>query len=192
MGMTEQWRDIKGFEGLYQISNIGRVKSLRHKTKKGWRGGATSRTPDGIMKTKECCTGNRGKGYQTYLQVKLTKDGKHYHHLLHRLVAEAFVENPQCKKTVNHKNGDRHDNRAENLEWATQSENVKHSYNTLGRKVSVPKGKRVMCVETGEIFESEREASRKYGIKNSSQIGSVCIGRKKYGTAAGKHWVFVR
>lgn len=106
----ENWRDIKGYEGLYQVSNMGRVKSLPRKTPAGIRGG-------GILK-HDLCHG--------YLRITLCKNGKIKHFFIHRLVAEAFLDNPDNLPQVNHINEDKTDNRVENLEWCTQEYNLNY------------------------------------------------------------------
>ena len=116
--MSEQWKDIKGYEGIYQVSTLGRVRRLA-----------------GEIETE------RGK---RYLPVRIKKailvDGYLYYTLYindieercaaHRLVAAAFIPNPENKPHVNHLNGDKTDNRAENLEWCTRSENMRHALAT--------------------------------------------------------------
>lgn len=104
----EIWQDIKGWEGYYQVSNIGRVKSLYEDVEK-------------ILKQKE----------RRYLSVCLFKDKKRKYVNVHRLVAQNFIPNPNNKGEVNHKNGIKTDNRVENLEWSTRSENSKHRHNIL-------------------------------------------------------------
>lgn len=113
----EQWKDIKDYQGLYMISDIGRVKSL----------GRTMILPTGgILNLKERILRQRvNKGYMI---VGLSKRSKKFSVKVHRLVAEAFIENPENKKQVNHKFGNKKDNRVISLEWATGHENMKHSF----------------------------------------------------------------
>jgi hypothetical protein len=117
----EVWKDIDGYEGLYQVSNLGRVKSLprfvRNKSSHFF-------TKEKILKPSNT------KGYS---YVSIRKDNIANQCKIHRLVCLAFLPNPENKRTVNHINGIRSDNRLCNLEWATDSENLKHSYDYLGR-----------------------------------------------------------
>lgn len=112
----EIWKDIKGYEGIYQISSLGNVKSLY-----GWDGHAYI-TREKILHPAPTTTG--------YYKVKLVKDGHRKDHKIHRLVADAFISNPMNKKQVNHKDGNKLNNDVNNLEWCTASENSQHSYQT--------------------------------------------------------------
>lgn len=100
--MLEEWRDVRHYEGIYEVSNLGRVRNNRKQ----------------ILKQYQEDTG--------YLSVKLHKEGISIKRYVHRLVAIAFIENPENKPQVNHKYHDKTDNRAESLEWTTVSENRKH------------------------------------------------------------------
>jgi DNA-directed RNA polymerase specialized sigma subunit len=106
--MKEEFKDVKSYEGIYQISNFGNIKSLEYK--KG--------------KTLKVNKNSRG-----YFCVGLYKNGIQKTLGIHRLIAVAFILNPENKKTVNHKNGIKADNRLENLEWVSYSENIQHAYN---------------------------------------------------------------
>lgn len=117
--MIEVWKDISGYEGVYQVSNLGRVKSLA-RTRNG-RWGNKLPVPEIILKQKK----NRGG----YMCVHL-RTNKESHPTVHRLVAIAFIENPENKQTVNHLDGCKTNNIVENLEWATISENTKHAIET--------------------------------------------------------------
>lgn len=129
METEEVWKDIKGYEGHYQVSDCGRVKSLARIVEK--RNGYFGNKKENFLKPS--------KNRKGYLNVKLCKktDGIYIEKsvLIHRLIANEFLENPLNKPQVNHKNGIKDDNRADNLEWATGSENVIHS---LENKLKIP------------------------------------------------------
>lgn len=173
--MKEEWKDIPGYEGLYQVSTMGRVKSLSREI--------ISSTGNYVSKEKILTTtGNDGLGY---VRLQLFKNNKGKLVRAHRLVAMAFIPNPENKCDVNHKNGNKSDNRVENLEWATRSENEKHSYYILNKKRLT---KKIMCLETGEQFDSILSAAKKYNTR------ATCISRvlrKKRKTYNKKHWVYL-
>ena len=112
----EEWKNVKGFEGLYQISNYGRVKSLKYNKSSKIK----------IMKVHQDKDG--------YIQVKLSKEAKQYTFKVHRLVATHFLENPDLKSEVNHINEIKDDNKVTNLQWVTPKENSNHG--TRNRKIS--------------------------------------------------------
>lgn len=114
----EIWKEIKNYEGLYEISSKGRVKSL-------------ARISGSCVRKERLLKLNTTK--DGYSFVSLSKDSKQKSFRIHRLVAEAFIPNPDNKETVNHKDGDKSNNHIENLEWATREENIQHSYD-LGLK----------------------------------------------------------
>lgn len=110
--MKEIWKHIRNYEGLYKISNIGRIKSF-HCTKKA--------LVERILRPVYC------KGHLAIILFK-NRSGRRFY--VHRLVAEAFILNPLCKKEVNHKNGIKDDNKVGNLEWVTAKENISHAFKT--------------------------------------------------------------
>lgn len=117
----EMWKDIKGYEGLYQVSNLGRVKSLPKRKGKG-KGYLTKEI---ILKPKIDKYG--------YEAVCLRRDNANHHATVHRLVATMFCENPMLKETVNHIDGNKLNNNFNNLEWCTSRENTRHAFkNNLG------------------------------------------------------------
>lgn len=173
----ELWVDLPQWEGIYQISNLGRIKSLQ-RTKKHKSGGIQ------VVKARIKAQKFNKDGY---LMVELCKDSKSYTRYVHRLVAQVFILNPDNKRTVNHKKGNITDNRSSELEWATHSENHKHAYrelgrvsnkNMLGRDGHNPKSKPVICITTGESYKSAKSAARLTGI-NKRSILDVCHGKQQ-------------
>lgn len=114
------WKEIKGYEKLYMVSDIGQIKSLP----KNHRYGSKVERILKSGKTKKQRSG------ETYPTICLCKDGIVTEYKIHRLVAEAYIPNPENKSTVNHINGIKNDNRVENLEWATPSEQNYHMWKT--------------------------------------------------------------
>ena len=152
----EIWKDIKDFEGFYQISNLGNVKALERKV--SGKLGSLRTLPEKLM-----IPTNNGYGY---LVICLCKYGKRYDRKIHRLVAEAFIPNPNNLPTVNHIDGNKLNNCVDNLEWNTIQENCRHRQNTgLGNieAATVAKYKPVMSVNvaTGEnnSYNSLKEAA---------------------------------
>ena len=170
----EKWRDIVGYEGLYQVSNLGRVRRLHN--------GRRHLSPT-ILKPRPI-SGNRG--LTKYLSVNPCKNAKSRNLQVHRLVAEAFIPNPDNKPVVNHIDGDPSNNRAENLEWCTQQENGLHSVYTLGNvqgflRSLVP----IKCVETGKEYRSIAEACREIGVCHASLQKALS---EDWRTCKGHHW----
>lgn len=146
--MKEIWKDIKNYEGLYQVSNLGRVKRI------GKSAGAVCGR---ILKTANCVKTN----YGIYQIVCLCINNKKTTNFVHRLVAEAFIPNPENKPQVNHIDGNPSNNNISNLEWVSASENSIHARNILKRVCGYRK--KIICIETGEIFGNIKEAAIKIG-----------------------------
>ena len=162
--MQEIWKDIKDYEGLYQVSNLGRVKRIKNKIH--------------ILKTID-----DGKGYK---KARLCKNGILKSYRIHRLVAEAFIPNPFNYSEVNHKDFNRSNNLINNLEWCNKEYNMKHSV-----KANRFHNKPVICENNNliTIFNSINEASFKTGI-NRNNIGRCCNSKRK--TAGGYKWRFLK
>ena len=179
MEEKEIWKDIEGYEGLYKVSNMGRVKSLNYR----YTG------KEGILKVVKLNNG--------YLQVQLCKDGKAKGYLVHRLVAQAFLFNPNNLPVINHKDENKQNNKVENLEWCSSSYN--NSYNDKGKKIgkklrnNPKRSKPVIGIDkvTGLILEfpSTHEASRQTGI-NQGNIASCLISKRK--SAGGLVWQYLK
>ena len=169
--MGEIWKDIRGYEGLYQVSNYGRVKSLpRTITNLGTKGGLYH-IKGRILKPQV----NRNR--HNYCEVNLYKGAKSKRHKIHRLVAETFIDNPDCKLEVNHKDGDKANNYVENLEWVTDQENKTHAWSN-GLMTANHRKEMVICNENGQVYESITSAAKSLGI-HTAQIHQVLRGERK-------------
>ena len=164
---TEEWRDVSGFEGLYQVSNLGRVMSLNYR-KTG--------------KPQIMSLSYDKDGYQT---VCLSNKGKKKYAKIHRLVGEAFIPNPSGLPLINHKDENRENNCVDNLEWCDVKYN--NNYGTRNEKVIQSLSKPVICVETGVVYMSATVAGKELGIDNSA-IGKCCKGI--YKTCGNYHWCY--
>lgn len=120
----EVWKDIKGFEGVYQVSNLGNVKSLDRYLPYKTNGSKFYKGQEIVKRPNNC----------GYLRVGLSKNKKQHHYFVHRLVAQTFIENFNNLEQVNHKDGNKLNNRVDNLEWVTLEDNISHSIETGLRK----------------------------------------------------------
>lgn len=174
----EQWKDIPGFEDFYLASSFGRIMSIA----------------PGRAKTRGRILSPRSDGKDNgYLTVCLYKGGKKYNKKVHRLVAETFLENVGEKKEVNHKDGNKRNNRLDNLEWVTAKENTRHAHAMGKGNHSGLMKKVVRCVETGEVFASAVEAARVMSLGTNPAIGGGCIRgairqTSHFRRAYGYHW----
>jgi len=158
---------IDGYNGKYAISNLGNIKSISRLRRLGK---VTIAVPDKILVQ---CVSRNG-----YSRVCLHgDDGKQHNRSIHRLVALAFVKNPYNYPQVNHINGNKQDNRAENLEWVTGQMNVRHSFDKLNRKgPSYRRAKMVKCVNSGKVYRSMADAAKDLGVSEPS-IRNWCINK---------------
>lgn len=170
--MKEIWRDITGYEGLYQVSSFGRIKTVAH-----WQtyvNGDKHFYKERIRVPRAGPTG--------YLTVRLGSRGREAG--VHRFVAETFIPRVPGKNDVNHIDGNKANNRVNNLEWVNRKENMRHCREVLKKetgKAKVP----VICIETGETFESLAAASVTKGI-NLAHLCQVVNGHRH--TTGGFHW----
>lgn len=171
----EYWKNIKGFENVYQISSLGRVKSLARKVMRS--NGVSMNIKERILKTCLTSTGYEHAVLQNGLKTK--------HFAVHRLVALAFIPNPENKEQVNHKDGVKTNNTVSNLEWATRSENEKHAHriglkNWSGENASRAKlkEKQVLQIRQNELNLSQRKLAEKYNVSRST-IRSI-LNRKNW------------
>lgn len=179
----EIWKPIAGYEGMYAVSNYGRVKSIErtmpHSTFGEWHIG------ERIL--KQTLAGPKGS---KYLLVWLhSGKGKQKSFRVHRLVAEAFLPKVEGKNIVNHKDFDKTNNKVSNLEWCTYLENTHHAveHGKFDRAIE-KRRKPVLNVETGELFRSIEEACQKYGVTRRSIYQVVNLEKR---TSCGYHWRFV-
>lgn len=187
-----EWKKINGFNNRYSVSNTGLVRNDK--------------------KEKLMATALDSRGM--YVLCQLNQGGKSYHKLVHRLVAEAFIPNPDNKPTVNHKDGNKRNNCVDNLEWTTLSENQSHAWHKLDskerkkrflelnisqyrtaegiEKASQARRVKVVRIEDGKIYNSVTEASKDNGVTHSAIVRSC----KNYangvaGRNRGKHFRYL-
>ena len=169
--MKEEWRDIQGYEGKYMVSNLGRVKSLNYR----------NNGKEGILKGVA-----NGNGY---LEVILFKEGKGKHYRINRLVAQAFLPNPDNLPEVNHKDENKQNNCVENLEYCSKLYNI--NYGTGSKRSAEKRSKPLFGINkvSGLILEfpSIAEASRQTGINK----GNICSCLKgNYKSTGGYVWYY--
>lgn len=169
---NESWKDVKEYEGLYQVSTLGRIKSLKYKK---------------VMLP--------AKGKDGYLKICFTKNNKKKTIKIHRIVAENFIPNPMNLSQVNHIDGNKNNNSVSNLEWCTQSENMQHAFKNhlIVRKKGKDssKAKKVNQYSlTGKFirqWDCIADVTRKLGIRGYN-ISGCCKGKRH--TAGGFKWKY--
>lgn len=152
----EIWKQLKNYEDLYEISNLGRIRSLDHYI--NYYDINTKQIKQRLKKGVYIKPKRKNNGYLEYTLYGKEK-GKKIYCLAHRLVAETFISNPNNLPQVNHKNGRKADNRVNNLEWVTSKENQQHAIKT-GLRKSVYGNKPIQNITTGKIYISAMEAAR--------------------------------
>ena len=184
--MEEIWKDIEGYEGRYQVSSLGNVKSLNH---------------GGHGYSKNLCLKKNTNGY---LQVELYKNGTKKMITVHRLVAQAFIPNPDDKRIINHKDENKHNNAVWNLEWCDTAYNNRYSWNRHPERWPENPGKRrkertnrdhrdkmiLQITKSGDVIREWRDI-RELRLKTSYSQWSIlqcCDGKRK--TAHGFKWQF--
>ena len=167
--MSENWLPIKNYEGLYEVSNWGRVRSLDHYVKQ-WQGGVIL-VKGRILRYIKVSSG--------YLQVVLYKDGVRNACLVHRLIAQAFISNPDGLPIINHKDENKENNRVENLEWCDEKYNSTYSF---GKTVYMYTLDDKLC----GLWPSTNECGR-HGF-NQGVVASCCRGERR--TCKGYKWSY--
>ena len=176
----EVWKDIPGYEGLYQASSLGRIKRLAH-----WKNQRTDRSgkyykyhmlAEKIMKPHSA---------GSYFTVELSKDRRVKTELVHRLIAKSFLKNDDNLPEVNHKDCNGKNNNVDNLEWCDRKYNINYADRTEKAMKAIEK--KVLCIETGKVYDSGAKAAEALGLQKS-KISLVCNGKRE--TTGGFHWCF--
>lgn len=179
--MQEIWRDIKGYEGLYQVSNLGRIKNVKTKS---------------IKVATKCKNG--------YLYIDLYKNNKRTKKTVHRIVAETFLDNKDGFTDINHIDGNKLNNNVNNLEFCNRSYNLKEAYRLKLRKIAKPmlNKKDYLCPTSKKVNQydmngnfirewgSTMQIERELKIRHSS-ISACCLKNRKYKTVGGYKWEYV-
>lgn len=183
--MEEMWKDIEGYEGFYQVSNLGNVRSLDRYVKNRMSNKNIKRGK--ILKS---CINKHG-----YLAVHLIKETKGQTKTVHRLVANAFIPNPENKPEVNHIDGNKQNNILENLEWVTSSENTLHAIKTgLIKKLNgrnhykTPVNQYSLDNKFIKQWDSIKQINEEWNLK-SIHVSACCRGKIK--TSLGYKWKYV-
>ena len=171
----EIWKEISGYEGYFEVSNLGNFRSKDRVIK--YKSNGTRLYPGKLLKTETIVEG--------YQRIVLMKEAIKKRYMCHRLVAQEFVPNPDNKPYVNHINGNKADNRAENLEWVTQSENELHSHSVLGntmRGKTYPKKVEAIFPKEGDRieFNSMSDAIKFLGVGCIEGLKKAIVANRVY------------
>ena len=158
----EVWNDVPGYEGYYQVSNMGKVRSVPRIIKIIWNGKEVLKP----IKEREIALRKQNGGY---LLANLSVGGHRKECTVHRLVARAFIPNPNNLKEVNHIDGNKQNNDVSNLEWCDRSDNLRHRARVLKQRGNAVK---IRCVETGQVFDAIKDAAKWAGVTDSA-IGAA-------------------
>lgn len=169
---TEQWKDVIGYEGLYQVSDLGRVKSMQRICSCNSKGGTRLKKEKILKQTLQ---------ESGYIQRTLLKEGKLFLTGVHRLVAKAFISNPENKPEVNHKDCIKHHNYVYNLEWNTYKENIQHSWKNglakpkKGEKHNMSKLTEKDVLEIRELYKTKKvsEIAKMFPKVNEQAIWKI-------------------
>lgn len=176
--LSEIWKDIPGYIGFYQASDEGRIRSIEHTVTftKHYEDKDVENT---VTYPSKILTQTMTSGY---LGVICSVNGVTSYPLVHRLVALAFIPNPENKPQVDHIDGDRTNNRPDNLRWVTNRENHASAIDK-GEHISqqIYKKKPIRDVDTGEVFESMLDAEKRFNIPRGRISGAIKSGQRVYG-----------
>lgn len=172
----EEWKDVVGYEGYYQVSNMGRVKSLKRVTNNQFC------KQDYFLKQTKTNAG--------YLKVILIRNSKRTNKNIHRLVAETFIDNSNKLPCVNHKNGNKQDNRVENLEWVNFKQNIEHA---IRNELKKSRGIKMYNPSTKETvsFIIRKDINKYLNRKVSQDLITRCCNKKRK-TAYGMIWEYIQ
>lgn len=180
--MLEVWKPILGFEGLYEISSLGRVKTVEREVVHSC--GKVQKVREKIRTPQKHPT----KG-QTYQSIQLYRNSEITNRQVHRLVAQAFIPNPENKPQVNHIDNNAQNNHADNLEWVTAQENSDHAWNTGQHDYRFKKVIRKSSDGLNEIFNSVTEGAKSVSANYTMGVSNAC---KSGGTYKGYTWNYLK